>query len=80
MYPFGVVDHQGHDAAAREALRAIAGNLGLVVTGSSDYHGTGKVDHDLGCNTTAPEEYERLLVLAATSARATGSAAARPLG
>lgn len=55
------VDHQDHDASARQRLRAIARELDLVVTGSSDYHGTGKVDHDLGCNTTAPEEYERLL-------------------
>ena len=66
------VDHQDHDAATRDRLRAIARNLGLVVTGSSDYHGTGKTDHDLGCNTTAPEEYERLLEL--TSSRATGTA------
>jgi len=66
------VDHQDHDAAARDRLRAIARNLGLVVTGSSDYHGDGKRDHDLGCNTTAQEEYERLLEL--TSARATGTA------
>jgi predicted metal-dependent phosphoesterase TrpH len=61
------VDHQGHDAAAREALRAIARNLGLVVTGSSDYHGAGKVDHDLGCNTTAPEELARIRELASTA-------------
>lgn len=66
------VDHQDHDAATRDRLRAIARNLGLVVTGSSDYHGDGKRDHDLGCNTTAPEEYERLLAL--TSSRATGTA------
>jgi 3',5'-nucleoside bisphosphate phosphatase len=66
------VDHQDHDAATRDRLRAIARNLGLVVTGSSDYHGVGKTDHDLGCNTTAPEEYERLLAL--TSSRATGTA------
>ena len=44
--------------------------LDLVVTGSSDHHGLGKHDHELGCNTTAPEEYERLLALAeAASAR-----------
>jgi predicted metal-dependent phosphoesterase TrpH len=66
------VDHQDHDAGARERLRAIAGNLGLVVTGSSDYHGTGKVDHELGCNTTAPEEYHRLLELAAAAAARSG--------
>lgn len=65
------VDHQDHDAEARDRLRAIARNLDLVVTGSSDYHGVGKTDHELGCNTTAPEEYERL-----TSARATGTSGA----
>ena len=36
------VDHQDHDAATRERLRAIARDLDLVVTGSSDYHGTGQ--------------------------------------
>jgi predicted metal-dependent phosphoesterase TrpH len=58
------VDHEDHDAATRSALRGIAANLGLVVTGSSDYHGTGKVDHDLGCNTTASEELARIRELA----------------
>ena len=66
------VDHQDHDAADRDRLRSIARNLDLVATGSSDYHGSGKTDHDLGCNTTAPEELERL-----TSARGTGTSAAR---
>ena len=65
------VDHQDHDAEARARLRAIARDLDLVVTGSSDYHGAGKTDHELGCNTTAPEEYERL-----TYARATGASGA----
>ena len=32
-----------------------------MVTGSSDHHGTGKIDHDLGCNTTHPDELERLV-------------------
>jgi predicted metal-dependent phosphoesterase TrpH len=64
------VDHQDHTPAEREQLRAIAGRLDLVVTGSSDHHGTGKFDHELGCHTTAPEQYERLLALAdAASAR-----------
>jgi hypothetical protein len=43
-----------------------------VVTGSSDYHGAGKVDHDLGCNTTAPEQLDRLLDRAERSATASG--------
>ncbi|GAA4113430.1 PHP domain-containing protein [Nocardioides fonticola] len=55
------VDHEDHDADQRRRLRAIARDLGLVITGSSDHHGTGKIAHELGCNTTAPEEFERLL-------------------
>lgn len=68
------VDHQDHDPATRERLRAIARNLGLVVTGSSDYHGEGKVDHDLGCNTTDPAEFSRLVEVARRSAEASGRA------
>lgn len=55
------VDHQEHDATSRDALRGIAANLDLAVTGSSDHHGTGKINHDLGCNTTHPEEFARLM-------------------
>jgi predicted metal-dependent phosphoesterase TrpH len=62
------VDHQDHGPAERDELRAIARNLDLVVTGSSDHHGLGKVDHDLGVNTTDPEQYERLVSLAARPA------------
>ena len=66
------VDHQDHPAATRDELRGIAGNLGLVMTGSSDYHGTGKRDHDLGCNTTDPDQLARLLELAAEASRRSG--------
>lgn len=66
------VEHQDHDDATRDRLRSIAHNLDLVATGSSDYHGAGKLDHDLGCNTTAPEEYERLLELARAASAASG--------
>ena len=52
---------EDHDEADRAQLRSIARDLDLVVTGSSDHHGLGKVGHHLGVNTTAPEEYERLL-------------------
>ena len=58
------VDHQDHGGPEREALSAIGGDLDLVRTGSSDYHGTGKVDHELGCNTTAPAQLDRLLAAA----------------
>lgn len=64
------VDHQDHPEQVRRELRGIAGDLDLIVTGSSDYHGLGKVDHDLGCNLTAPEQFERLLALADASAAA----------
>ena len=66
------VDHQDHSPAQRDELRAIAGNLGLLVTGSSDFHGAGKTDHDLGCNTTAPNQLDRLLELAGDAGRTAG--------
>ncbi|HSX67661.1 PHP domain-containing protein [Nocardioides sp.] len=68
------VDHEDHEPGAREQLRAIARDLDLVVTGSSDHHGTGKTGHALGCNTTSPEEYARLLERAATAAAVSGRA------
>jgi hypothetical protein len=51
------VDHQDHDAETRARLQALADRLGVLATGASDYHGTGKTDHDLGCNTTRPEVF-----------------------
>ncbi|MGH8777101.1 MAG: PHP domain-containing protein [Jiangellaceae bacterium] len=66
------VDHEDHAAADRATLREIAGELDLVVTGSSDHHGTGKSGHALGVNTTAVDQYERLLDLARTAASAAG--------
>ena len=60
------VDHLDHDPHTRDRLREIAGRLDLVVTGSSDHHGTGKTGHDLGCETTAPHQLERILDLAAS--------------
>lgn len=74
------VDHQDHTPQWREQLRAIARGLGLVVTGSSDHHGAGKQDHELGCNTTAPEEYERLLERAAAAAARSGRTAPEVVG
>lgn len=59
------VDHLDHDTEQRARLRAIAERLELVVTGSSDHHGTGKVDHPLGVETTAPDQLERILARAA---------------
>ena len=60
------VDHQDHSPADRSELRGIAAELDLLVTGSSDHHGLGKIDHDLGVHTTDPEQYERLVSLASS--------------
>lgn len=48
------VHHRDHSPAQRERLLAIAARHGLLVTGSSDFHGTGK-DNRLGEFTTAPD-------------------------
>ncbi|MQW75641.1 PHP domain-containing protein [Nocardioides sp. dk4132] len=66
------VDHQDHDAATRAELRGLARELDLVITGASDHHGAGKVDHELGVNTTHPDEYARLLDLAAIASARSG--------
>lgn len=46
--------HRDHRAAERAHAEALATRLGLFVTGSSDYHGSGK-ENRLGENTTTPE-------------------------
>jgi predicted metal-dependent phosphoesterase TrpH len=74
------VDHLDHDTGTRDRLRGIAGELGLLVTGSSDYHGTGKAGHGLGVETTAPEQYERLVAIASEAARTSGRHAPGVLG
>ena len=53
------VDHRDHSPQQRERLRTIAARHGLLVTGSSDYHGAGK-ENVLGENTTAPEVLDRI--------------------
>lgn len=55
------VDHPDHDAETRVELRALARRLGVLVTGSSDYHGYGKTRNPLGAGTTAPEVYAEIL-------------------
>jgi 3',5'-nucleoside bisphosphate phosphatase len=60
------VDHPDHSDGDRAALRDIAVSLGLVITGSSDYHGTNKTVV-LGQETTHPEALERIKELAACS-------------
>lgn len=55
------VDHQDHDDDARSLLFELGGRLGLVRTGSSDFHGTGKEDHELGVNLTRASAYKDLV-------------------
>lgn len=65
------VHHRDHDAAAVAHLGALAAKLGILTTGSSDYHGDGKLNR-LGEHTTEPE------VLAAIEGQASGTEVVRP--
>ncbi|KJS54008.1 phosphoesterase [Streptomyces rubellomurinus subsp. indigoferus] len=57
------VDHTDHDEQTRLRLRGLAADLGLLATGSSDYHGHRKTVR-LGEHTTDPEVYQALLAQA----------------
>lgn len=56
------VDHRDNSEEGREFLRRLAAKHGLLVTGSSDYHGTGKPNR-LGEYLTAPEVLARIEAL-----------------
>jgi predicted metal-dependent phosphoesterase TrpH len=60
------VDHMDHDPGTRARLRGLAGELELLVTGSSDYHGSRKTCV-LGEFSTDPEVYGEI------TRRATGA-------
>ncbi len=60
------VDHMDHDPDTRARLRGLAKDLGLLATGSSDYHGSRKTCV-LGEYTTDPEVYGEI------TRRATGA-------
>jgi len=53
------VDHRDQNPDERAMLRVIAQELDLVVTGSSDYHGTGKLN-SLAENHTSREQWLKL--------------------
>jgi 3',5'-nucleoside bisphosphate phosphatase len=57
------VDHPDHAGADRARLAELSAELGLLSTGSSDYHGTRKSVR-LGAETTSPQSLQRLLSLA----------------
>jgi 3',5'-nucleoside bisphosphate phosphatase len=54
------VDHPDHSDEERRHMRGLAAELGLLVTGSSDYHGTNKTT-PIGACTTDPEQFEALV-------------------
>jgi 3',5'-nucleoside bisphosphate phosphatase len=58
---FGLeADHEDHSPEERAHVRGLAQDLGLVVTGSSDFHGTHKTV-TLGEFTTDPEAFEKIV-------------------
>ncbi|MEU4471830.1 PHP domain-containing protein [Micromonospora sp. NPDC023888] len=58
-------DHEDHSPAEREHVRALAAELGLFVTGSSDFHGTHKTVQ-LGAFSTSADAYERIVAAGVT--------------
>lgn len=65
------VAHPDHDEAERLRLGDLARTLGLAASGGSDDHGA-LTDDRIGCETTEPAEFERLMSLTS------GGAAHRP--
>lgn len=58
---FGLeIDHRENTAEGKARLRELASEFGLVLTGSSDYHGEGKPNR-LAENTTSPEVLDRII-------------------
>lgn len=53
------VDHRDNPEEGRDFLRRLAAKHGLLMTGSSDYHGTGKPNR-LGEYLTTPEVFARI--------------------
>jgi len=64
------IDHPDHDEPTRQRLREVAAALGLLATGSSDYHGFVK-QTPIGAESTDPAVFDELVV------RATGAAVVR---
>lgn len=57
------IEHPEHDATTRRRLAGLAADLGLLVTGGSDYHGSRKATR-LGAEVTDPGQYADLLTAA----------------
>lgn len=70
LVPLGLAgietEHPDHDVAARTELAGIADDLGLLQTGSSDYHGANKTLR-IGQERTGDDVVERLIELGTTA-------------
>lgn len=55
------MNHADHAPKERDQVRALAKELGLLTTGSSDWHGSRKPSIRLGDETTEPAVYEELV-------------------
>ncbi|MGW8378687.1 PHP domain-containing protein [Streptomyces sp. ODS28] len=64
-------DHMDHAPETRERLHGLAADLGVLATGSSDYHGSRKTCA-LGEHTTAPEVYAEIAARGSGAAPVTG--------
>lgn len=64
-------DHMDHDPATRARLHSMARDLGLLATGSSDYHGSRKTCV-LGEHTTDPDVYAEIAARASGAKPVTG--------
>ncbi len=60
------MDHPDHDPAQRAQLNALALDLDLITTGGSDDHGS-LTGYRLGCETTDPAAFDRLMASAAAA-------------
>ena len=56
-------DHVEHSEEQRRVLHELAHDLGLIATGSSDYHGTGKTRNPLGVFTTPRDVYDTMCAM-----------------
>ncbi len=61
------VDHPDHSDDERAHLRGLAADLGLIVTGASDYHGSNKAT-PIGACTTDPDQFAAILAAGTGSA------------
>ncbi|MGW7520655.1 PHP domain-containing protein [Streptomyces sp. NPDC054796] len=64
-------DHMDHDPATRQRLHGLAADLGILATGSSDYHGSRKTCV-LGEHTTDPDVYAEIAARGSGASPVTG--------